>query len=642
MSKNERDHWCRCREAVLTGLLVVTSAVAGVAHAQTPAYTLTNLGKPTDADSVLGVRMNNLGHVAGYSLYYGSEPSIRPWVWTAEDGFTVLPPPPDMYLGRARAMDISDTGIVAGDGGFDAGIAWRWESGEYETFGQVEGLPIAYLGGINNAGDVAGTAKDAMLSTPDEAFLAINDGETIVVTSEGGGRATDVNNNGQVCGYSQGPLSGFEAFRWHEVTGIQFLGTAGLAYSFASQVNDLGQVVGSAQSATGHTTAAWIYSDEQGQQVIPAPVGDFVGAVAINNLGQVVGITSPGSGPDFGWLWTPLTGARTVYELHDMSGAGFTAVVFRDINDAGQILAYGYDNTVGEFRTVLLTPLDTAEGACCLDGGDCAAGVTADECTTVGGVYLGGGTDCAACTPVGACCLTDGDCEEFLREDECTALAGLFQGADTSCATAACEPFLPNDDCADAIPIALGDTPFSTLGATTDGPDLPPSCIGFSPLLGMDIWYTYQPDGSGTLTVSTCNQADFDTQIAAYTGTCDSLEIVACNDDVPPPTCYYGTSIMEVPVTCGEPILIRVGSFSVYTGTGILTLSFEGDPCGDARGDLDGDGDLDLGDYAMLARCVGGPAAASDPGCAGADLDGDGDVDLVDVSEFTKRLAGTP
>jgi hypothetical protein len=60
--------------------------------------------------------MNNLGHVAGWSQYFGQgEPSLRGWVWTPQDGFTVLASPPDMFMGRFRAMDISDTGIVDGD-----------------------------------------------------------------------------------------------------------------------------------------------------------------------------------------------------------------------------------------------------------------------------------------------------------------------------------------------------------------------------------------------------------------------------------------------------------------------------------------------------------------------------------------------
>ncbi|MBT8484151.1 MAG: hypothetical protein HKO59_06205 [Phycisphaerales bacterium] len=594
-------------------------------------YTMVNIGKPDGADSVIGVRMNNHGHIAGYSIFYGAEPSIRGWVWRPESGFEMLPSPPDMFLGRFRAMDISDSGIVAGDGGFDAGIAWRLEDGVYETFGQIDGMPIAYLGGVNEAGDVVGTSKDASITTPDRAFIDGDDGGTIAI-STAHSRATDVNDVGQVCGYASGETA-FGAYRWDRAGGLQFLGTAGLSYSFANGINDHGDVVGSARSTSGHTTAAWIYSDELGQQIIPAPAGRK-GAVAINNLGEVVGNTEPGSGPSFGWLWTPLAGTRTIFEVFDYVTVGLSGVVARDINDEGQILAYGYDNTAGEFRTILLTPVDTATGACCLDAGGCTADVTEDDCATMAGLYLGGGTTCASCTPVGSCCLTDGDCIEFQTEDDCLAVAGLFQGDATSCATAGCEPFLPNDDCADAIPIILGNTPFSTLGATTDGPALPASCMEpAGTFFGMDVWFRYVPDGTGTLTVSTCDQADYDTRLAAYVGSCDQAEIVACVDDTFDPFCFGGTSIMDVPVTCGEPVLLRVGSFSVYTGTGTLTLTFEGDGC-KLPGDVDGDGIVGFLDL-LAVLSAWGPCAA----CP-ADLNGDGVVDFVDLLSVLAGWSG--
>ncbi len=61
-------------------------------------------------------------------------------------------------------------------------------------------------------------------------------------------------------------------------------------------------------------------------------------------------------------------------------------------------------------------------------------------------------------------------------------------------------------------------------------------------------------------------------------------------------------------------------------------------------GDLDGDGDVDLLDFASFTICVGGPDVTTPPpGCntqtfADADLDGDGDVDLVDFSTFSAHF----
>ena len=76
------------------------------------------------------------------------------------------------------------------------------------------------------------------------------------------------------------------------------------------------------------------------------------------------------------------------------------------------------------------------------------------------------------------------------------------------------------------------------------------------------------------------------------------------------------------------------------------------------RGDFDGDGDVDLADYAFLADCFAGPFvsttvgdydgdgdvdledfAAPGGGCEDKDLDADGDVDLADFGEFQQCLA---
>jgi len=348
--------------AILTCAAILIPAT--VSHAGADVYTHTNLGAPPDAYITTAVRMNNHGHVVGYSIYFGQgEPSIKPWIWTPEDGFTVLPPPPDMFLGRARAMDISDTGIIAGDGGSDSGIAWRYQDGEYETFGLVGGMGIAYLGGVNDAGDVAGTAKDAQLTTEDEIFLDMNGGPTMHLTpGDAGGRATDLNNVGQVCGYSQGPLSGFEAFSWDALNGFHFLGTAGLAHSFGYDMNDLGQVVGRSQSASGNTHGSWLYTPGSGQQLLPER-----GASAVNGEGHVVG-TNWCCGPNVPWLWTPENGQQQIFDLFNYAAAGLSGPSSRDINDAGQILLNAYDNNAGESHPILLTPLSDTTCPADLDG----------------------------------------------------------------------------------------------------------------------------------------------------------------------------------------------------------------------------------------------------------------------------------
>ena len=107
-----------------------------------------------------------------------------------------------------------------------------------------------------------------------------------------------------------------------------------------------------------------------------------------------------------------------------------------------------------------------------------------------------------------------------------------------------------------------------------------------------DVWFVHVPASSGTLTVTTCGQASFDTRLAAYTGACGALDLLACNDDGP--GCSKFTSVMEVPVTTGMPVLLRVGGLG-ETGTGTLTLTLEA-----CVSDLDGNGVVGFSDLTRI------------------------------------------
>jgi uncharacterized membrane protein len=340
-------------------------AAAAVATAITPVsaqeYTITNLGMPPGADTVFGAHMNNDGHVVGWSIFYGQLDSLKGWIWTPQGGFTMLPTPPGMPWGRFAAQDISDTGIIAGDGGGDTGQAWRFENGSYTIIDLLPGTGGAKLGGVNRAGDITGTGFDGSIRTPDVAWVDANGGALVNLTPGTlGGRGVDINNFGQVCGYSQGPNAGFEAFLWDEINGQQFLGTFGLAMSFANRMNDLGQVIGYARSGTGSTRRNWIYTDGIGMQEIPMRGA----AAAVNNHGVVVGWQSS-PGPSLAWIWSETHGGVFLGTMFDFVAAGISGTEARDINDAGQILVHGYDNNAGEFRSFVMTPISASCYADC-------------------------------------------------------------------------------------------------------------------------------------------------------------------------------------------------------------------------------------------------------------------------------------
>ena len=79
-----------------------------------------------------------------------------------------------------------------------------------------------------------------------------------------------------------------------------------------------------------------------------------------------------------------------------------------------------------------------------------------------------------------------------------------------------------------------------------------------------------------------------------------------------------------------------------WTLLGEFDLSFELE-CGPVLpvpGDLDGDRDVDLGDFGIFAGCMMGPGVPHPGGCEAADLDGEGDVDLEDFAAFQRACTG--
>ena len=128
---------------------------------------------------------------------------------------------------------------------------------------------------------------------------------------------------------------------------------------------------------------------------------------------------------------------------------------------------------------------------------------------------------------------------------------------------------LPSDDCSDALAIFNGETPFTNVGATTDGP----SPCG---VLGSDVWFNYDADFNGNLVVETCGSG-FDTVLAVYSGCdcpADEVNLLACNDDAEAPSACARSvqSSLTVEVVPGECYKVQVGGFKAQEGEGIITI----------------------------------------------------------------------
>ncbi len=169
-----------------------------------------------------------------------------------------------------------------------------------------------------------------------------------------------------------------------------------------------------------------------------------------------------------------------------------------------------------------------------------------------------------------------------------------------------------NDLCVNRQDIGVGSTPFSTINAATDG--LAHPFCQFDGQTYEDIWYTFVATCTGTLTVSTCDAADYDTDLVVYVGCtiCPPGDdaLLGCNDDAE--DCLGFTSEVVVSVVAGQCYTIRVGGWNPNdegTGTLTLTCSPGGCPC---AFDLTGDCVVNAADLAVLLASWGGPYGPGD------------------------------
>lgn len=124
-----------------------------------------------------------------------------------------------------------------------------------------------------------------------------------------------------------------------------------------------------------------------------------------------------------------------------------------------------------------------------------------------------------------------------------------------------------NDNCADAEVLAgAGSYSFTTVNATTDGPEHPNNCVSSGStgtITYNDVWFSFTPDWTGYAIFSTCGTANFDTKIVVYEAgaACpvQDGQVLACNEDGG--GCANSTSETIFPVTAGETYLLRLGGW---------------------------------------------------------------------------------
>ncbi|MFA7237611.1 MAG: DUF3466 family protein [Phycisphaeraceae bacterium] len=325
-----------CAAVMCLSILVTGASVRAAAQ-----YTITDLGT-LGGNSSEALAINNSGQVVGRtSLADGSYHGFLYSNGNMTD------------LGTMGATAINDSGQVVGG-------QFLYINGVTTNLGTLGG-PYSVAYDINNSGQVVGMSRNAPVDAWDRAFLWTNGAMTNLGTlggSEGTSEAYAINNNGQIVGNTSTP-SGYRSFLYSNgaMTNLGTLGGHYNAQSSASDINDSGQVVGgSFSSAPDFANHAYLYNSGT-----MADLGTLGGsdswARAINNSGQIVGEASTATHGQHAFIYANGV-MNDINTLLAPSNPGWTFTRANDINDRGQIVGMGV-NPQGQPRAfAILTPIE--------------------------------------------------------------------------------------------------------------------------------------------------------------------------------------------------------------------------------------------------------------------------------------------
>jgi probable HAF family extracellular repeat protein len=250
--------------------------------------------------------INESGQVVGTS---SGPAGSRAFIWTNASGMQALPG----TLGgtRSEAWGINESGDVVGAStlsGDTASHAALWRNGAVIDLQAALGPGGGYAWDINDAGTVIGT----FFGTGVNAGFRWTDIAGIELmwsgTQGNTGEALGLNAAGVIAGWKpavQGaPLT---AFTWSDGV-FRDLGTLGGSNSVAMAINDVGAVVGRAETGSSRggipQRVAFIWTEAKGMRSLGLPLGrDFGQAWDINETGIVVGETSGPSGSSRATIW---------------------------------------------------------------------------------------------------------------------------------------------------------------------------------------------------------------------------------------------------------------------------------------------------------------------------------------------------
>ena len=236
-------------------------------------------------------------------------------------------------------------------------------------------------------------------------------------------------------------------------------------------------------------------------------------------------------------------------------------------------------------------------------------------------------------------------CPETLESFFSLGLEDPSLGGDSPRQSNLCLGPPPNDVCSSAISISTGIHLLDTASSTSGQEPWDPNCEeGIGGDMRDDVWFIYSSNSYGHLSLSTCDVAGWDSDLAIYTPDCLSPLQLACNGDAPGSINGLGgvcqpffSRIDQFPVAAGDSYLIRVGGWeSGEQGIATLTLSQEiqGDTNCDPINVSPGSTILNLEEYSLTEGALVNPSCIN-----GAPIQKDIWCRILPVAECTLELS---
>jgi probable HAF family extracellular repeat protein len=357
---------------VSAGSAVVTVA-AGGKSLQVPVtvvrpYTLTFLGTLGGKGSQAAA-INQSGQVVGQAQL--ADGAWRAFLWESGQMRDLG----SLGYPYSEAVAINDQGVVVGNAGerscVDCGPSgpglkqpWRWASGAMMPIsaGQPSG-EAAILTDINNQGQIAGYTFSGYSRFATGEGFAWKDGVVTWIGKAGRGydggqvyrsAAMAINDEGAVAATMTYYASDTQAYVWRngQLTPAR---PQGVTYTAAGDINQKGQVAGGYYNASVWFRVG-VFTWENGTAHAPELTLGLSGYMGIgkgiNNHGHVVG-SAPREGGSYGFLWRD----GVTVNLNELAVAAEWEVYgATGINDHGQIVGYGRHRTSGATGALLLTP----------------------------------------------------------------------------------------------------------------------------------------------------------------------------------------------------------------------------------------------------------------------------------------------